>query len=396
MTKIIQVAADRIMKNKVYPSLAKLDAAPYTAEWRTFSKHYPYTVPPELINHFDNHCIEYSISTVEDSRPVSIYIVQFGWHDYTIDYFALLPEKVKEKLRAKEMIVIFYYHEGDSILSLKPWFSDACIRNRLPNNCYRIVSGNTAAATLDQCAYFPDHELLYQHRNRHCVPTVIHSNKRPKSFLCLSRTHKWWRAAIIADLVDRGLLANSLYSYHLEDCGDLIEDCPIELDTLDISRLLTPFLAQAPYSCDSFTVDEQNDHHLHAEDLYTQTYCSIVLETLFDVDGSGAAFLTEKTFKCLKHGHLFVIAGGPGCIQCLRDLGYKTFDLFIDHSYDRIENNTERYLALRREIERLSRANMRELYSACIPDLQHNQQLFLAPKTDRLNSLLERLHLTYD
>ena len=121
-----------------------------------------------------------------------------------------------------------------------------------------------------------------------------------------------------------------------------------------------------------------------------------MLETLFDVDGSGAAFLTEKTFKCLKHGHLFVIAGGPGSIATLRDLGYCTFDHLIDHSYDCIANNTERYLALRAEIERLNSSDLHDLYRRAIPDLLYNQQLFLAPKTDRLNSLLERLHLTYD
>jgi hypothetical protein len=121
-----------------------------------------------------------------------------------------------------------------------------------------------------------------------------------------------------------------------------------------------------------------------------------VLETLFDVDGSTAAFLTEKTFKCLKHGHVFVIAGGPGSIATLRELGYRTFDHLIDHSYDSIVNNTDRYLALRAEIERLNSLDLHALYQQAIPDLQHNQSLFLAPKTDRLNSLLERLHLTYD
>jgi hypothetical protein len=121
-----------------------------------------------------------------------------------------------------------------------------------------------------------------------------------------------------------------------------------------------------------------------------------VLETLFDVDGSGAAFLTEKTFKCLKHGHLFVIAGGPGSIATLRSLGYRTFDHAIDHSYDSIHNNTDRYCALRREIVRLNESDLHQLYNDCREDLLHNQQLFLASKQDRLNSLLERLNLHYE
>jgi hypothetical protein len=121
-----------------------------------------------------------------------------------------------------------------------------------------------------------------------------------------------------------------------------------------------------------------------------------VIETLFDVDGSAAAFLTEKTFKCLKHGHLFVIAGGPGSIATLRSLGYRTFDHAIDHSYDSIQDNTQRYRALRQEIVRLNGQDLHSVYQACVPDLIHNQQLFLAAKQDRLNSLLERLNLYYE
>jgi hypothetical protein len=120
-----------------------------------------------------------------------------------------------------------------------------------------------------------------------------------------------------------------------------------------------------------------------------------VLETLFDVDGSAAAFLTEKTFKCLKHGHLFVIAGGPGSIATLRSLGYRTFDHAIDHSYDCIHNNTERYLALRQEITRLNQSDLHQLYHDCREDLIHNQQLFLAAKQDRLTKLLQELKIGF-
>jgi hypothetical protein len=120
-----------------------------------------------------------------------------------------------------------------------------------------------------------------------------------------------------------------------------------------------------------------------------------VLETLFDVDGSAAAFLTEKTFKCLKHGHLFVIAGGPGSIATLRELGYRTFDHAIDHSYDSIQDNTDRYRALRQEIARLNQLDLHELYTGCLEDLLHNQQLFLAAKQDRLTKLLQELKIGF-
>jgi hypothetical protein len=48
-----------------------------------------------------------------------------------------------------------------------------------------------------------------------------------------------------------------------------------------------------------------------------------VFETHFDADQSGGAFLTEKTFKPIKHGQLFFIAGLLAVYKVLRDQGYR-------------------------------------------------------------------------
>jgi hypothetical protein len=46
--------------------------------------------------------------------------------------------------------------------------------------------------------------------------------------------------------------------------------------------------------------------------IVTVTLC---LETHFDADQSGGAFLTEKTFKPIKHGQMFFVAGPAGSLQ---------------------------------------------------------------------------------
>jgi hypothetical protein len=117
-----------------------------------------------------------------------------------------------------------------------------------------------------------------------------------------------------------------------------------------------------------------------------------VLETHFDADGSGGAFLTEKTFKCLKHGHPFVLFAPAGSLQALRNMGYRTFDSVIDNTYDTIAVNTERYLAVIACIRKLALVNPNDLYNSCRADMLHNQQVFLASKWSRLNTLYERLH----
>ena len=103
-------------------------------------------------------------------------------------------------------------------------------------------------------------------------------------------------------------------------------------------------------------------------------------------------FLTEKTFKPIKHAQPFVIVGAAGSIHQLRDMGYKTFDHVIDHSYDTIVNNTQRWDAVCNEMERIAKnKKIHQLYVACKEDLLHNQQLFLASKANRVETILGKL-----
>jgi hypothetical protein len=117
-----------------------------------------------------------------------------------------------------------------------------------------------------------------------------------------------------------------------------------------------------------------------------------VLETLFDADGSGGAFVSEKIFKPIKHAQPFVVAGCAGTLQVLRDLGYRVFDRVIDNTYDSITDNTQRWLAVRRVIESIAHGDLDQFRLRCAADVEHNQALFLSSKADRLNMLLRKLN----
>jgi hypothetical protein len=115
------------------------------------------------------------------------------------------------------------------------------------------------------------------------------------------------------------------------------------------------------------------------------------METHFDADQSGGAFLTEKTFKPIKHGQPFVIVGAPGSLQALRDLGYRTFDHAIDNSYDLETNNTRRWQLILKTIENIRTQDPDTWFGACLEDIRHNQQHFLSSKHTRLNTLYDKL-----
>ena len=395
---------DRLIKGRPYPNLAQHPAEPYTQEWREFGQHYPNTVPLELINHCEAHAYPFELVTTgeyihsKDTRQ-HWYPIQFGFFSFELDYILLLPPEVRLLLAdtAYNLRILFYYHEGDNPERIKARLDYLCIKNNINKNSYRSVSGNTAADTIENSIHFNDHELLYYLRNKNCEKFFkTGALRRDARFLCLTRTHKWWRATVVADLVRTGLLAGSLWSYNtLITVDDSSDDNPIEVDTLGLRDDLTAFINAGPYRCDDLDSTQHNDHSLHSTELFDSTYCSIILETLFDCDGSGGAFLTEKTFKCLKHGHPFIIVGAAGSLAALRSLGYRTFDHVIDNSYDLITDNTLRYLAVRStiaQIAALSRAELDEWLAACRADLEHNSRLFLASKWDRLNRLQERLN----
>jgi hypothetical protein len=116
-----------------------------------------------------------------------------------------------------------------------------------------------------------------------------------------------------------------------------------------------------------------------------------VLETHFDADQSGGVFLTEKTFKPIKHGQMFFVAGPAGSLQVLRDLGYRVFDSVLDNSYDLETDHTQRWRALTRSMY-FAQSELPDLFEQCRADIEHNQQLFQAVKTERLNTLIKEIN----
>jgi hypothetical protein len=376
--------ADAVLRGKACPSLAEWSASPYTKEWREFIYHWPNTVPCELHEHCATHGFPYTIS----STSGNFYTIGLGFFNFDVDYFALIPPAILES----QTPILFYYHEGDNPYRIKQRLDALCAQHGLPITCYQFVSGNTAADHIAGFHWFPDHELLYWHRNRDVVAPDINVMPRDYDFTLLSRTHKWWRATVVADLHRSSLLDHSLWSYNNVSIGDSEQDNPIEVDTLNIRSDVYKFLEHAPYACDTLSADDHNNHHVAEIGHYTNSYCNIVLETHFDADGSGGAFLTEKTFKPIKFGQPFIIVGAAGSLQALRDLGYRTFDHAIDNNYDLEHNNTLRWTQIKSAIAQIKQQNMAEWFANCLDDVQHNQQVFLSSKYDRLNNLLERLN----
>jgi hypothetical protein len=85
------------------------------------------------------------------------------------------------------------------------------------------------------------------------------------------------------------------------------------------------------------------------------------------------------------------VIGPVGTLAALRAAGYNVFDDVLDNTYDTIENNTERYIAVRKLLSSMQEQGVAELFKKCQPGVAHNQLNFEARLQSPLNTLLERL-----
>ena len=384
---------DKIIGKKPYPNLANWQALPYTPEWRKFSKKWPFSEPFHFLEYLDQENIKYQMVTTEKNAENAIYPVSLSFFDFGIEWFELLDSAIVTRIKQKTLKLWFFYSEGDNPKRIQRHLRTQCIKHNIPENQVHFTSANSAAAGLDNFSYFVDDEMLYRLRNE-ASPVEFHTARRSKKFTSLVRTHKWWRATTQARLWDQHLHYIGYFSYNTElDIGEQPSDNPIEIDRYPgLRSSIDNFMNGGPYTADNHDSDHHNLYHHTVEEHFSNSYLNLVLETHLDADHSGGTFLTEKTFKPIKNSQLFVIFGPAGSVKQLKKMGYKTFDHVVNHDYDRIENNTDRWQAAMKEAERLIlHEHLHSLYVESEQDILHNQRLFLRSKSNRLNSLLQKV-----
>jgi hypothetical protein len=110
--------------------------------------------------------------------------------------------------------------------------------------------------------------------------------------------------------------------------------------------------------------------------LYNRSYVSIVAETESFPDPY-SIYLSEKISKPLIAGHPFMVYGAPGYLKYLKSFGFRTFDRWIDESYDehdvrtRAEKIIECFAKFANQPDSAKQRMFEEMQEVC----QHNQRL---------------------
>jgi hypothetical protein len=266
---------------------------------------------------------------------------------------------------------------------------------------HQVWSSINNKGNLIKC--IPFNNELYDSYER-MQPSVIfdrESKDKDKYFLLLNRAPRIHRMALISWLHSRNLLKDTFTSFPSEELAPykfskkvhlseyfsnmLFVDKKTKSDALlgwkDLENNHLPLIVD---------VDEWDTNHYgtSVDWLYSRTFFSIVTESIFE---DVSVFLDEKVWKPIYNYHPFIILGCPNSLKKLREVGFKTFEPFINESYDTEVNPGKRMGMVVDEVERLCSMSFDELkkwHKNLIPILKYNKS-FLKEDKYQFNKLIE-------
>lgn len=197
-------------------------------------------------------------------------------------------------------------------------------------------------------------------------PFNFEISNKGKNFLCFNRILRQHRVALLGLLYEKNLVDTAYYSFFHKLTYNK-DSTPFEYIRKTLSKVtygkiyrnIFKNMKNFPLLLNNKTGENTNyvldtDSHY-----YDNSYFSLVTETFF-FEGSSTSFwdetsifFSEKIFKPIACGHPFILVSRPNSLTYLKKLGYKTFHPYIDETYDSIENDEERLLAIVNEVDRL-------------------------------------------
>jgi len=202
-------------------------------------------------------------------------------------------------------------------------------------------------------------------------------------FVSYSRRGHDHRLIFTCELIKHGLLDRGLVSYH----AGTVLDSPARverlgrLDLIPYAQILDrmrPLELDLPLDTNNPTGPEYSHYRL--------TFISTVLETQANTN---TIFFSEKIWKPISLGQPFMVIAGINYLAQLKKLGYKTFDRWIDESYDQMPDLNDRISCVIEQLKKLSLLSTQELTTMreeMREVLFHNQKRFVVQWNEEYNA----------
>lgn len=353
---------------------------------------------PRLINYMKQCRIGHRVYSTDQAPNGSWYLMVFGFFDFTEDYFLKISAKAHQRLRNKNMRLLFTYHEGDHPGKIRNRIDELCHQHHIDSDLVWLISGNSTADQYHNCIYWPELEFMYWRTvNLKTNFATFHNDPRPKNYIALCRIDKLWRKVFMSDLWQSELHHQGFFSYtqHLLGGEDNYYECALKNSYLHKCQpRVDKFIEAGPFYVDELSNTDHNKYDVNLTAHYADSYFNVILETMIEVDNSGGQFVTEKTFKPIFNNQFFVAVSSMDHQRHLRDLGYRTFGRLIDESYDSISNHQERFeavLALTKYLAGMNWEDLHSLYQKLKPEITHNHHFFVKGQQHRLRKVVKQL-----
>ena len=195
-----------------------------------------------------------------------------------------------------------------------------------------------------------------------------------KDFLVYNRAWagtREYRLKFTELIVDANLHNQCVMKFNVESEGNNYQNfCPknseFKIHRTDLETYFDPCKVDA---CASADYDSNDYQHIGIE---------VVLETLFD---DSRWHLTEKSLRPIACGRPFILTGTAGSLEYLRGYGFKTFDGYIDETYDTVADPLHRLELICNEMKRISQLSTSQknhLWEQLYAIADYNRQLFFS------------------
>lgn len=282
---------------------------------------------------------------------INVYDNQYYRKNYDVGFKCISEDYLQDAREGRCKIVLIHQFEGYSgmniynndLETINKWIQDV----NIPDESVHYIHGNLLV----------DEVRKQRGLNFKCHPISIFDSwidyrilKNPivefkpvdEKYLLLSynRNPRPHRIYLVSQLIKNGLYEKGRISLGkfepFDDYHELSEMTPIIIDrTLDINWAVNIELPD-----------------------YEATFISIITETLID---TSILFMSEKIWKPIVVGQPFILLGNLGTLAYIKEQGFKTFDKWIDESYDNEPDHHRKIDMIVKEVSKFKEKSIEEL-----------------------------------
>lgn len=295
--------------------------------------------------------IRYLLKFNNDFRPEDLYVDQIAEPTTSILFCDQEPFSTRFMMQFGDFLITNQYHISKNKIFAN---SEHSLEKTQFLQTYNIA---------DWYYFFHGFAALEWYRDYQYFPKV--ENQFTKVFISLNHLitkDRSYRLNLVANYIEQNILSQGIVSLPQSDVNGTVKTELFTADSLlsvpakklilkNILSLSDPLIADTEYP--SGKMSAKLDIKLQQS-----AFWNVVSETVFY---HNKLHLTEKTFKPIVARRPFILVAAPGNLDYLKSYGFKTFNYWIDESYDTIQDPDQRIQAITQELKKLCTLTSTEL-----------------------------------